>query len=359
MKLKKILASAAASTLVVLGASLFVLAPTVKAIPWTPDATGLDKPGFNVFTGVPNYGNESDFMRGRVSGSSAAFTDPVNDACATGTQYSIQMYVHNAANQTLNNNGTGPGVAHDTTVKVGVPSTTANKITGTISASNASAVNDTLTINCNGKTMQLAFVKDSAIQQRMDGSTAPLSNDIVTTGARIDSHGVSGDVWGCFDQRVIVYLKVEVKEVPTPPVSAGECKVVNMKTLGGRKIEVSVSGITSGGATITGYEINWGDGSKSNKQTDTHEYAADGKYDITTRVQVKYADGRTEWKGAPSCNTSVTFKPGQPPVVPPVTPPATVLPVTGPGSVAGIFAAVSAAGAVAYRVFITRRMSQQ
>lgn len=357
MSLKKILASAAASTLVVLGVSLFALAPTVKAIPWSPTATGLDQPGFNVFTGVPDYGSEANFMRGRVSGSSAAFTDPVNDACNAGTQYSIQMYVHNAANQTLNNNGTGPGVAHNTTVKVGVPATTASPITGTISASNAASVSDNLTINCNGKTMQLAFVKDSAIQQRIDGSTKPVSNTIVTTGALIDSHGVPGDVWGCFDQRVIVYLKVEVKEVPTPPVSAGECKVADLKTLGGRKIEVSVTGETQN-AEIIGYEINWGDGSKSNKQSDTHEYAADGTYNIVTRVQVKYADGRTEWKSAPACTKQVTFKPGQPPVVPPTTPPTTLV-KTGPGSVAAVFTAVSAAGAAAYRVFITRRLSQQ
>jgi PKD domain len=364
MNIKKILASAAASTLVVLGMGMFVLVPTVNAIPWTPTATGLDAPGFNVFTGVPGYGDESKFMRGRVSGSSTEFTDPVNDACAAGTQFSVQMYVHNAANQTLNNNGTGPGVARGTTVKVGVPATTADKVTGTISASNAASVNDTLTINCNGKTMLLSFVQNSAIQQRIDGSTAPVDNSIVTTGAPISSHGVPGDVWGCFDQRVIVYLKLEVKEVPTPPVSTGKCELVVVTPVKDkvRTVTAKVTGSTSANASIVGYEINWGDGTKSNKQEDTHTYAKDGNYKITTRVQVKFADGRTEWLGAPACNQEVTFKPGQPPVVPPVTPPTVVttgkLVDTGAGSIAGIFTATTVGGAAAYQVFTKRRLNR-
>jgi hypothetical protein len=356
--INKTLARAAATTLVAIGISLFALAPTVKAIPWTPTATGLNHPGFNIFTGVPDVGDESDFMRGRVSGSSNAFTDPVNDVCTTGTQYSVQMYVHNGANQSLNNNGTGQAVAHGTTVKVGVPATTATNITGTISANNASSVNDTLTINCNGVAKQLSFVQNSALEQHMDGSTSPLSNNIVTTGAPIDSRGVSGDVWGCFEERVIVYLKVEVKDTP-PPVSEGACKLVDVQPGDNRSVTATVSG-TVNNATIVGYEINWGDGSAvSNKQTDSHTYAKDGTYKIVTKVNVKFADGHTEWKTAVACTKEVTFESGKPPVIPPTVTPPTTLVKTGPGSVAAVFTAFSLAGATAYRVFMARRLSRQ
>lgn len=340
--------STATATLVVASASLFILGGTAHAIAWTPTATGLDHPGFNVFTGVPGYGDESDFLTGRVSGSSAAFADPVNDACVDSTQYSVRVYVHNGANQTLNNNGTGPGVAHDTKVKVGVPSTTASKITGTISASNAPSVNDTLTINCNGKTMQLSYVAGSAIEQRMDGSTSPLSDSIVTTGAPIGTNEVNGDMWGCFDQRVLVFLKVQVKEVPSVP-STGSCKAVGITTDNdSRKVTASVTGEVSN-AQIVGYQIDFGDGTVVNQQTATHTYAKDGTYTIVSRVQVKFADGHTEWLTAVACTKQVTFK-NNVPVTPPVTPPATVLPNTGAGDILGIFAATTIAGAFVHRM---------
>lgn len=346
-KLIKQITALTAAAVVVLGVALVTLSGSAKAIPWSQGTTGLDHPGFNVFTGVPDVGNESDFMRGRVSGSSNPFTDPVNDSCADNTQYSVRIYVHNGANQTLNNNGTGPGVAHNTKVKVGVPSTTASNITGTISASNAASVNDTLTINCNGKTMQLSYVTGSAIQQHMDGTTDPLSDSIVTTGAPIGTKSPNGDMWGCFEQRVLVFLKVQVKEVP--PTSSGECKVADLQTFDNRKVKVTVQGQVTN-AQIVGYEIDFGDGTKSNQQTAEHTYAADGTYNIVTRVQVKFADGHTEWKTAEACKKQVTFSPNQPPVVPPV------LPDTGAGDVVGIFAGVSILGAVLHRLYLARRI---
>jgi hypothetical protein len=341
--IKRIVSTTA--TLVVAGTSLVILGGSVKAIPWSSTTTGLDHPGFNVFTGVPGVGDESDFLRGRVSGSSADFTDPVNDACVDGTQYSVRAYVHNAANQTLNDNGTGPGVAHDTKVKVSVPTTTASKITGTISASNAASVTDTLTINCNGKTMQLSYVNGTAIEQRMDGTTAPLNDSIVSTGALIGSHDVNGDMWGCFEQRVLVFLKVQVKEVPTP--STGECKVADLQTFDNRRVKVTVTGAVSN-AQIVGYEIDFGDGTKVNQQTAEHTYAKDGTFTITTRVQVKFADGHTEWKTAEACTKQITFKTNQPPE----------LVNTGPGDVLGIFAATTIAGAIAHRLFWVRRFTR-
>lgn len=54
---------------------------------------------------------------------------------------------------------------------------------------------------------------------------------------------------------------------------------------------------------------------------------------------------------------SVTPPPVTPPVTPPTTPPVTQLPKTGAGSVAGIVAAVTAGGAFAHRLVLSRRNS--
>ena len=344
--------TATTATLVAAGMSAVIFSGSANAIVWTPNTTGLDHPGFNVFTGVPGVGDESDFVRGRVSGSSNDFSDPVNDACADGTQYSVRVYVHNGANQTLNNNGTGPGVAHDTKVKVNIPALTSDKITGTISASNAATVNDTLAINCNGSAMELSYVSGSAIEQRIDGSTSPLGDNIVSSGALIGTKTPNGDVWGCFEQRVIVYLKVKVSK-PAPTVSKGECKVTDVKVFDNRKVRVSITGKTTN-ATIVGYLTDFGDGSTSGNQTSEHQYAKDGTFKIVSKVQVKFADGHTEWLTSEACNRTVTFKPGEPPVVvPPVTP--TTLPSTGPGDIVGIFAATTVAGALVHRFVLSRR----
>src|SRR5882672_9495665 len=119
------IAGTAAALLLAVGTTLVVFNSTTNAIPFTPGMAGTNHPVFNSFTGVPSYGNEPDFVTGRVSGSAASFGDPVNDACTNGTQYSVRVYVHNNAYDSLNNNGSGPGVAHNTKVKVTIPGTTA------------------------------------------------------------------------------------------------------------------------------------------------------------------------------------------------------------------------------------------
>ena len=346
-KLLTRIAAFSAATLVALGTSLVIFGNSASAIPWTPTATGLNHPGFNVFTGVPDVGNEADFVRGRVSGSSNDFTDPVNDACANGTQYSVRVYVHNGANQTLNNNGTGPGVAHNTKVSVDVPGTTANPITGTISASNAATVTDNLTINCSGKTMNLSYVTGSAIEQRIDGTTSPLSDSIVTPGgALIGSHDVNGDVWGCFEQRVLVFLKVKVTNVPTPPQESFACTLSNF-VVDNRTVKITIAPQVKN-VTVIGYDVNWGDGSAHDTTaTSSHTYAnsaGNGPFTITARFEIKHANGQTEFVTSDDCSRSLSFSTTTPPQVK-----ATHLTNTGAGDMVGIFTATSLVGAFLHR----------
>lgn len=66
----------------------------------------------------------------------------------------------------------------------------------------------------------------------------------------------------------------------------------------------------------------------------------------------------------PSCKTTPSLcPPSTPPKTPPSTPPAqtppTTLVNTGPGDVIGIFSAVTIAGALGYRLYLSRRLARQ
>lgn len=200
------------------------------AIPYTGDDTvSSPTPAFNVFTGVPApWGDESDFLRARVpvngqdSDATTQYVDPLAASCANGQKIQMRVYVHNGASVTGNQNGTGPSVAHDTKVRVDLKNATAQSVfapNATISSSNAGVVNDGLTINCNGKTVKLNYLKGSASSFSLGTGVVPLDDAIVTTGVPIRSQSVPGDVWGCWNDRVYVVLSVQVEELPPPPIT--------------------------------------------------------------------------------------------------------------------------------------------
>ena len=341
----------------------FVVAPSAKAIPYGNDAPPTPTPTFNAYTGVPDVGNESDFFRVRVDGDSAEPVSDLSSSCELGKKFQYRVYVHNGASQYNNANGSGPSVAKDTKVKVALPGNEASSFTSTatISSSNAATVSDIATIQCNdGRLVKLSYVAGSAQQYNPGSGVQPLSDSIVTTGAPIGTMGPDGNMYGCWEQRVWVRLVVEVKEAPKPPVTpeytckATDVVVNDAKT---RKITVTVNGTATNGATIVGYEINWGDGSKSDKQTDTHTYAKDGTYNIKGRVQVKLPTGEIVWVDSPNCNKTVKFDNGKSVTpVTPVTPEVpTTLPDTGAGDIISIFGATTAAGATAHHVFTRRK----
>lgn len=372
MNLLHTLIKGSVAMMVSLVALAVTASPLVSAIPYTGDNTPpAPSPAFNVYTGVPSEGNEADFFRGKVEGDTNASVSDVKSTCETGKRFTLRVYVHNGASVDLNNGGNGPSVAKNTKVKVDLKNAAAKSAfapEASISASNAATVNDGMTITCtDGKTVNLNYVTGTAKQFTRTGSKA-LSDSIVTTGAPVGTDAPDGNVWGCWEQRVYVTLTVEVKEQPKPIVGDGVCKVNDVVVLNQdkRNVRATVNGVTTGqGASIVGYEINWGDGSAvSNKQTDTHTYAKDGTYKIVGRVQVKLADGTTKWVTSAECTRNVKFEAGKPPVVPPVTPPTvvpptvTTLPDTGAGSIFGIFAGVSAASAGAYQVVLRRRAAR-
>jgi len=311
--------SLAAIVAVIVAAIFAAVTLHTSAVPYQGDDTpALPSPQFNGYTGVPSYGDESDFMRSKVSGGAVFggdFKDVTSDPCAAGTKYSIRAYVHNGASQFKNDNGNGPSVAKNTKLRITVPSGATNTLTstGTITSSNAATVTDTTRIVCgNGKEVTFSYVAGSAKQwSQLSNQILPVSDSIVTTGAPIGTMKPDGNVWGCWEQRVYVVIEVEVKEVPKP--SAAQCKALQTTILNQeqRRVRATVTAATQN-ASVLSYEINWGDGSTSAAQGAEHTYAADGTYSISARVQVRYADGRTAWVTSDDCKAQVKFKTPEP-----------------------------------------------
>jgi uncharacterized repeat protein (TIGR01451 family) len=116
------------------------------------------------------------------------------------------------------------------------------------------------------------------------------------------------------------------------------------------------------GATFKNAVINWGDTS-ANLTTNTavgqkHTYAKDGTYTVTATAHCT-VNGKDASDTGAGCAKAVTFTSTPPPVTPPVTPPTPpTLVNTGPGEVLGMFAAITVAGAIAHRLFLTRRFAR-
>jgi hypothetical protein len=353
--LKASLVTAVAATAVLFPVATAAAIPA-GSVPYAGEETsGTTFPAFNIFNGVPSVGNEGDFIRVKKDGEgNSTLRNSVDTECKTGDRFDVWFYLHNGAKPSLNNNGTGPGVAHNVVAKVTLPSTTGQNITGGVTASNAEAISDTAIINCAGKQFRLKFVSNSASAfLDLSNQVVALPNSIVEGGASIGTTALNGDVWGCWDQRVWMGMKVEVEEIPevvkTPPV----CEALTI-TQDRRKVTVNNVAYRANDSTVSGVRIDFGDGTV---QTVTsfpisHDYSRDG--DFTIRATVMSNNGNVT---SDDCVKKITVSPTPtPPVTPPVTPP--TLPSTGAGDVIAIFAATTVAGALIHRFVLSRRFGR-
>lgn len=122
----------------------------------------------------------------------------------------------------------------------------------------------------------------------------------------------------------------------------------NEKDTTKRYVNVTLTGYAKS-TTISGYKIDFGDGTIVNQQTAGHTYAKDGEYTITGYVTGQ-VDGQTKTVTYVDCAQTIKFE-----TETPTTP--EVLPDTGAGSVVGIFAGVSALGYLGHRFLLGRRHS--
>ncbi len=138
---------------------------------------------------------------------------------------------------------------------------------------------------------------------------------------------------------------------PSKPVYS--CDLLSGQLISGRKYRFTAKATAQGGATISRYFYNFGDGTEqltTDRTTVEHTYAKPGNYVSTVRVEVK-VDGQTKIAESESCKVTINI-PENPETPPTVT---TVLPNTGPGDVVGIFAATTFAGALVHRFVLGRR----
>ncbi len=145
---------------------------------------------------------------------------------------------------------------------------------------------------------------------------------------------------------------------PTPPTPTYSCDMLNVTPGDNRTATFSTTASATGGAQISLYQYNFGDGTPvlmTDKANVTHTYAKDGQYAARVSVQVN-VNNKPQVVTSDKCAALVNFTtpttpgtPGQP----------TTLVNTGPGSVAAMFVAITAIGTVAYHWMLGRRLSRQ
>lgn len=340
---------------VAFAAGIFFSAGTVYAIPYNGDKTvASPTPAFNVFTGVDQgVGNESDFLRARAvateTDATTQYSDPLSTTCDEGQLIQLRVYVHNGASAAQNDNGTGPSIAHGTKVKIALQDgerSTFNE-SATISSTNAGTITDNAVIDCNGKLVTLNFKSASAFSAGT--GVVNLTDDLVKDGVLISSHGVAGDVWGCWDDRVYVVLNLTVKEVKKPVVPVYTCDLLTVTKLSDNKFRFAVNYTVKNGATFNNvtYSVSDGTSFEGSDTTDRTFAAFNGSKNVTATVNFT-VDGKPQTSTNENCVKTISAK---------TTPkPPTSLPNTGAGSTIGMFLGATIVGAFIYRMRALREM---
>lgn len=313
MKKLNIFSKAAVLTAsIALAAGIVFSSTRVNAIPYVGDDTPTSPvPAFNVYTGdVPQFGDERNFLQVHKVGE--AYTDNLSSTCEADETFQMRVYVHNGAGAGANNNGTGPSVAHGTKVKVTLPNGEADSFTSSaqISADNAATVSDTTVINCNGKTVKLTYVAGSAKAKLVSANQyVALGDSIVSTGVPINSqlNGVPGDVWGCWDDRILVLLTVKVEEVEEI-IPVYSCDLLSVNKLADNKYRFSVTYTAKDGAVFQNVTYSFGDGTTvTNGATTEHTYTASTEVKNVNATVNFMVDGESVSASSTNCNTKVTL----------------------------------------------------
>ncbi len=339
--------------------------PSTNATPVPTFDSYVPTPGYPLPAPAPSDG-EPDFLQGRVpvnndpsADSSTPYSDPVNSTCSNNQIIQLRVYVHNNADSALNNNGTGPSVMHGTKVKISLPGDTTQSTKfvpdATLSANNAASVNDTVTINCSGQPVELQYVAGSASQYSIATNTVtPLSDSIVTSGAPIMTYNVPGDVWGCWNQRVLVVISVKIVVPKNPVVIPPTCNLITLDS-DNKTVTVKNVSYTAGSSTVNNLSLNYGDGSSQtinfSQLPVSHTYSNYGKYTVTATLNTSTGKVTSNL-----CSAIITVSKTPVPPTPPT--PVTPLPNTGPGDVIGIFAIVTIIGAIAHRIYTKRVLAK-
>lgn len=279
-----------------------------------------------------------------------AFMDPAYaDQCET-VQYKVRF--HNP----------GPGIVKNVNVKVNLPNTASTKNVSTVTVTGENAqpatISDTATLNIS-TAQKVNYINGSAELLDTNGAFLTKVSDTLLSGTGV---GI-GDVGVSLDQIKFVQFQAKL-DCPQPETPAYSCEAFNITADVNRTVKVSTFTTTAtNGAVFSKADVNWGDNSSvltdANIIGKTHQYGKDGTYTITATAHFT-VDGKDVTANGPNCVKQVTFKGETPPEVTPPktpTPPATLV-NTGPGEVAGMFAAITGAGAIAHRKYLSRKLAR-
>jgi hypothetical protein len=285
----------------------------------------LSSPVFNTYYNVPNaIGNEADFVRVRPStgdptdsGANGArnslYVNQLTDACAIGSKFDVRTYIHNGADDDLNQNGSGSAVAKNTKLTMSSPLNTNGKkfeFNSTITASNAATVSDKGTLNC-ANDVRLKLVPQTVKVYSTTLGFTNLPEGAVNGNTTLGNHVLgSGDVWACWNEVMIVVYTVEVIEAEKPPVMT--CDSLKVIALNDKKYKFTVEATAQNGATIGNYIFDFGDGKTASSFTNTveHEYATTGNFKAKASVRFMVNGQSSNVVSSASCEA--TIKPTEP-----------------------------------------------
>ena len=138
------------------------------------------------------------------------------------------------------------------------------------------------------------------------------------------------------------------------------CNALTVTKGDGRTIEAKVS-YTANGATLKTVTYDFGDNSTpltTDKTDVNYTYAKDGNYNVTANLLFS-VNGKDQTVSSDSCAKTVSFTTPGTPTTPTTPGTPSELPNTGAGDVFAIFAGASVAGAIAYRLFLSRRLARR
>ncbi|MDB5171134.1 MAG: exported protein of unknown function [Candidatus Saccharibacteria bacterium] len=210
----------------------------------------MNGPVFNSFVNTPSYGDERAFFDGRRSDMAAnTNADDIQNVNDGSKEVVLRMYVHNNANTYTN--ASGQGVAHNTKVRIALPTATEQVLRARayISADNAGLVEDTADLLGSEK-FNVTYVPGSAKLLRGTSQYA-LSDSIVGSGAQVGNNTMNGDLPGCFEFAALVEIHVKVNVEQKPQLQLVK--------------EVKVKGTAGWGKEVTtkpGTEVQWRLGTK-------------------------------------------------------------------------------------------------
>lgn len=213
-KLKTLLSYVPKRFLVLPILALAILVPAA-VMAWGPSRTTFTMehpaayPVFNSITNNPNYGDEREFTT--VKDITTGEQLSAQTKLIPGHEYSVQVYIHNNASETLN--ASGVGVAKDVTVRALLPQYVDGN--GTVAAfvnagnTNPGEVYDTAKFTSDKK-VELEYVSGSAMLHTNFQQTQ-LDDSLITDGVTVGDKDLTGNWNGCLNSAGAVTFTVKVK----------------------------------------------------------------------------------------------------------------------------------------------------